>query len=149
VLQQSGGRADGRAPGLRGSDRHDVFSESHRYLAENVKHAELHGVPAEALEPLQRAYAQDGRAGMVSFVLERAGKQEGAPGIMLTVFHAEAGNLDAAFHHLQRALDSRDPALVHLAVAPQWDPLRDDPRFEACLAQMGLSPRRTAPPTTG
>jgi DNA-binding winged helix-turn-helix (wHTH) protein/tetratricopeptide (TPR) repeat protein len=117
-----------------------------RYIAENVKHAELHGVPAAALEPLERAYAAGGRAGMVSFVLENAEKQEGAPAIMLTVFHAEAGNLDAAFHHLQRALDSRDPALVHLAVAPQWDPLRGDPRFDACLARMGLSPRRPARP---
>ena len=68
-----------------------------RYIAENVKHAELHGVPAEALEPLERAYAAGGRAGMVAFVLEHAEKQEGAPAIMLTVFHAEAGNLDAAF----------------------------------------------------
>ena len=40
-----------------------------------------------------------------------------------------AGELDAAFHHLDRALDLRDPGLVYLAVAPQWDSLRDDPRF--------------------
>jgi hypothetical protein len=27
---------------------------------------------------------------------------------------------------------------VHLAVAPQWDDLRGDPRFAECLARMGL-----------
>jgi hypothetical protein len=27
---------------------------------------------------------------------------------------------------------------VHLAVAPQWDGLRGDPRFEQRLARMGL-----------
>jgi DNA-binding winged helix-turn-helix (wHTH) protein/Tfp pilus assembly protein PilF len=109
-----------------------------RYIAENIAHAELHGVPAEALEPLRKAYADGGRAGVLAFVLEHAGGQNGASDIMLTAFNAEAGRIDAAFHHLRRALDTRDPALVHLAVAPQWDPLRADPRFNQCLAQMGL-----------
>ena len=51
---------------------------------------------------------------------------------------AEAGDLDAAFEHLQRFIDARDPALIHLAVAPQWDSLRADPRFNECLARMKL-----------
>jgi hypothetical protein len=32
----------------------------------------------------------------------------------------------------------RDPALVHLAVAPQWDSLRGDGRFAERLKAMGL-----------
>jgi len=56
------------------------------------------------------------------------------------VRYAEAGDLDAAFEHLQRAIDARDPALVHLAVAPQWDSLRADPRFNQCLVRMKLRP---------
>jgi tetratricopeptide (TPR) repeat protein len=51
---------------------------------------------------------------------------------------AEAGDLDKAFELLQRALDVRDPELVHLAVAPQWDSLRADPRFNQCLVRMKL-----------
>ena len=58
----------------------------------------------------------------------------------LVVHYAEAGDLDAAFEHLQRVLDARDPALIHLAVAPQWDSLRADPRFNECLARMKLRP---------
>ena len=111
-------------------------------MAENIRHAELHGAPPEALEPLKKAYAEGGRAGVVRFVLEHAGKMENASAIMLAVHYGEAGQLDAAFVQLQRALDSRDPALVHLAVAPQWDPLRADPRFGQCLARMGLASRR-------
>jgi hypothetical protein len=49
------------------------------------------------------------------------------------VLHGEAGNLDEAFHHLDA-----DPALVHLAVAPQWDPLRADPCFRERLDAIGL-----------
>ena len=56
----------------------------------------------------------------------------------LVVHYALAGNLDAALEHLQRAIDARDPALVHLAVAPQWDSLRADPRFNQCLVRMKL-----------
>ena len=49
-----------------------------------------------------------------------------------------------AFEHLQRLIDARDPALIHLAVAPQWDSLRADPRFNECLARMKLRPVGTA-----
>jgi hypothetical protein len=55
------------------------------------------------------------------------------------VLHAQAGDLDDAFRWLDRALDSHDPALVHLAVAPQWDNLRVDPRFQQRLTRMGLA----------
>jgi serine/threonine protein kinase len=58
----------------------------------------------------------------------------------LVVHYGEAGDLDAAFEHLQRVIDARDPVLIHLAVAPQWDSLRADPRFNECLARMKLRP---------
>ncbi len=49
-----------------------------------------------------------------------------------------AGRLDEAFDCLDQAIAHRDPALVHLAVAPDWDGLRDDPRFDDRLKKMGL-----------
>jgi hypothetical protein len=58
----------------------------------------------------------------------------------LVVEYAEGGDLDAAFEHLQRLIDAHEPAVVHLAVAPQWDSLRADPRFNECLARMKLRP---------
>ena len=64
----------------------------------------------------------------------------GIDGFKLVMHYAEAGDLDAAFEHLQRLIDARDPALIHLAVAPQWDSLRADPRFNQCLARMKLRP---------
>ena len=53
---------------------------------------------------------------------------------------AQAGDLDAAFEHLHRLIEARDPAVIHLAVSPQWDSLRADPRFNECLARMKLRP---------
>jgi len=58
----------------------------------------------------------------------------------LVMHYVAAGDLDAAFEHLPRLIDARDPALIHLAVAPQWDKLRADPRFNECLARMKLRP---------
>jgi DNA-binding winged helix-turn-helix (wHTH) protein/tetratricopeptide (TPR) repeat protein len=112
-----------------------------RHMAENIKHAELHGVPAAALEPLKQAYAAGGRAAVVRLFLKRASSQpEVFPAIALAVHYAEAGQMDAAFRHLKQAIESRDPWLVHLAVGPQWDSFRTDLRFNQCLARMGLEP---------
>src|SRR5688572_2935964 len=111
-----------------------------RHMAENLKHAAAHGMPADALAPLERAYATHGRAGVVRLALEQAARQPaGFPEVQLALFHSELGDLDAAIPHLERAIEARDPCLVDLAVAPQWDALRADPRFERCLAAMGLA----------
>ena len=112
--------------------------DTDRWMTENIKHAERHGAPREALEPVRRAFAEAGRSGVVSFVLEHAGRQKTAPAFMLAVLYGEAGRLDEAFDQLDRALDSHDPSMVHLAVAPQWDCLRADARFARGLERMGL-----------
>ena len=110
------------------------------YMAENIKHAELHGAPAAALEPLKQAYAAGGRAGVRAFFLQRASSQPQAfPAMQLAIVYGEAGDMDAAFLHLDRALESHDPGLVHLAVGPQWDSLRADPRYTAALRKMNLA----------
>jgi DNA-binding winged helix-turn-helix (wHTH) protein/tetratricopeptide (TPR) repeat protein len=110
-----------------------------RQIEENIKHAELHGEPIEALQHLKRVFDEGGRAAIVRLVLNRASHHpESFPAVQLAIFYGEAGDLDNALLHLHRALESRDPALVHLAVAPQWDALRVDPRFHECLARMGL-----------
>jgi serine/threonine-protein kinase len=111
-----------------------------RHMAENLKHAEAYGVSREALEPLRRTYAAGGRPAVARATIEQAqATAGGVPDLQLAVLNGEVGDLDLAFHHLHRAIDARDPCLVHLAVAPQWDPLRADPRFAACLTRMHLT----------
>jgi DNA-binding winged helix-turn-helix (wHTH) protein/tetratricopeptide (TPR) repeat protein len=107
-----------------------------RHMQESFRHAESFGVPETVLAPVRQAYETGGRAGVVRYALDQL--REGAPAMQLALFSGELGDLDAAFQHLNRAIDARDPCLVHLAVAPQWDDLRADPRFERCLARMRL-----------
>jgi DNA-binding winged helix-turn-helix (wHTH) protein/tetratricopeptide (TPR) repeat protein len=110
-----------------------------RHMEENIKHAELHSAPPEALQQLKQL-RDEGWPGVVRSVLAHAAKHPDAfPSIQLAIFYGEAGDMDNAFLHLNRALDGRDPGLVHLAVAPQWDVLRADPRFHECLNRMGLT----------
>ena len=106
-----------------------------RHTAELLAHARAAGCPVELLDDLRRSYDARGRAGVVEFALR---VNAHGPPVQLALLHGEAGHLDAAFRHLDAALARRDPALVHLAVAPQWDCLRADGRFGERLLAMGL-----------
>jgi tetratricopeptide (TPR) repeat protein len=106
-------------------------------IAEALRHAESCGVSREVLQPMVDAYAAGGRPGVVRWSLDHS-RRAGAPAFQLAVLSAEAGAREDAFAYLNRAIEDRDPSLVDLAVAPQWDPLRGDPRFAACLSRVGL-----------
>ena len=119
------------------------------FLQENITQAESFGSPPAAIEQiratcgrLKAAYARSGHAAVARCALDHAAQQaqhaNGSADLRFAVLHAQAGDLDDAFRWLDRALDSHDPSLVHLAVAPQWDGLRGDPRFQQRLARMGL-----------
>lgn len=54
--------------------------------------------------------------------------------------YAWLGDADAAFEWLDRAYEERAPALIQIAVNPQFAPLRGDPRFRALLERIGMPP---------
>ena len=106
-----------------------------RHMAESIAHARAAGAPLELVEQLEAIYAAEGRPGVMRFALHA---NANPPPMQLALMHGELGELDAAFQHLDAAIAQRDPSLVHLAVAPQWDALRADARFEERLRRMGL-----------
>jgi tetratricopeptide (TPR) repeat protein len=108
----------------------------YRHMAESLTHARLAGCPLELLDDLRRSYDTRGRTGVVEFALRA---NANGPPVQLALLQREAGNLDEAFRHLDAAIALRDPALVHLAVAPQWDCVREDGRFGERLQAMGLA----------
>jgi tetratricopeptide (TPR) repeat protein len=121
--------------------RHDLSDESRAALKEIV-------------DEFVRVCTHEGKAPAFRYFLEK--NQQRLEGLLpddasdpdrgstmigpLLRYFAEMGDLDKAFELLHRAIDVRDPQLVHLAVAPQWDTFRADPRFNECLAQMKLRP---------
>jgi DNA-binding winged helix-turn-helix (wHTH) protein len=122
-----------------------------RFLAENLRRARTCDVPDDAFAQLERVmdrmrdvYAATGLAGLQRFVADQVSHEPVGNGaaaktaIRRAVVYGAAGRLDEAFACLDQALAFRDPALVHLAVAPQWDSLRSDPRFRQRLKTMAL-----------
>jgi DNA-binding winged helix-turn-helix (wHTH) protein/tetratricopeptide (TPR) repeat protein len=116
-----------------------------RLLAENVRQAESFNCPDEQLaavkracHEIRRAFDVGGRPAVTRYMLDHAPAAGPGASIRLAVLYGELKNLDAAFGQLDRALADRDPGLVHLAVSPQWDGLRGDPRFNERLTGMGL-----------
>ena len=118
---------------------------------EIVRHAAAASGPSDEMvleakrfgEGLKRAYAAGGFAGVAAMMVQveeaRPPDPRHSAAVQRAVFCGAARRLDEAFEHLDQAIASRDPALVHLAVAPQWDSLRDDPRFKERLRRMALS----------
>ena len=49
------------------------------------------------------------------------------------------GEIDNVFYWLDRAIECRDPHILHLPVKPVYDSLRPDPRFTALLRKMKLT----------
>ena len=121
--------------------------DMNRFAAENLRRAEVFGVSVEAMAHLQQvcaemqdAYGATGDRGLARCMLEHMPQGEGgSASVQRAILYGRAGDLDSAFEHLDRALEGHDPALVHLAVAPQWDSLRVDPRFNQRLTRMGLA----------
>jgi serine/threonine-protein kinase len=116
-----------------------------KLLAEEVRQVEAFELSGETLAAVKlasaevkRVFDRGGRAEASRYLLQHMPANErGKASLRLPFLYGESDDLDAAFHHLDRALDARDPALVHLAVAPQWDCLRRDARFTR-LMRMGL-----------
>jgi TolB-like protein/Tfp pilus assembly protein PilF len=85
-----------------------------------------------------------GRAGRPSEARSMLGELAGlaavryVPPYFTALVHAGLGDRDRALDELERGWKGRDSMLRDLAVDPPWDTLRDEPRYRALLAELGL-----------
>lgn len=70
--------------------------------------------------------------------LERLSDREYVPGLFSAFIHRALGNNDEVFPRLEEALHQRSGHLPFLSVEPAWDPMREDPRFQALVDRLGL-----------
>jgi DNA-binding winged helix-turn-helix (wHTH) protein/Flp pilus assembly protein TadD len=75
--------------------------------------------------------------------LEAVGRERYVPPYALALVYAGLGRIDEMLVWLQRAYEARDVHLVFLPVDAKWDVVREDPRFQAILANCGFQVRAT------
>ena len=92
-------------------------------------------------DTLARGYAQGGaRAASRALAehLEARARSEWVDPIDVAATYAEAGEADAALSWIERALADRRPGVLHMKFLPDFDPIRNDPRFDALLKRIGM-----------
>jgi len=92
---------------------------------------------------LTKAYAVAGRRAearrLLQSLLREPARSMQAPS-SISLLYVALGDRSEALDWLERAYRMRDGNLVLLRVWPQWDPLRNEPRFQAVLRGMNFPP---------
>jgi tetratricopeptide (TPR) repeat protein len=94
----------------------------------------------EMLKALENGYAEGSFKGAIisqAKLLELRSKTQYCNPTDIATFYALAGENDKAMHWLERAYELRDPNLPYL-LEPEWDALRNDPRFQELAKKMNL-----------
>lgn len=97
----------------------------------------LREAPKDPIEPTQSGFMKL----YVSFepAMVETRRRERINDYFLAVYYAQCGRRDRALELLNRAVDTRVPAVSYIMVDPRLDPLRGDPRFNALLARLNLA----------
>lgn len=135
-------------PGFRAAVELSGFLRVHRGDYEGALEfwqqlPEVTGDDFIGLAPIGFALARLGREAEARELLARLDERaDRFPGLNLSMayalLHWGLGELDKVFDHLRAAVDQRMGVAVFLATSPNWAPLRDDPRFQALVAEIGI-----------
>lgn len=107
-----------------------------------IKTQELTGTPPEKIAEMQKIFNAEGEPGLVLYSLNEIETKAKTGYVSPTIFalhYTLLGKKDEAIVWLERAYDERHPFLVQLKIDPEFDSLRDDPRFQDLLRRIGLS----------
>jgi serine/threonine protein kinase/Tfp pilus assembly protein PilF len=103
--------------------------------------AQIMGRSPFTLGNLGWIYGRTGRTGdalrLLAELRERAQRLY-TPSWSFAAIYVGLGELDKAFDWLEKAVDEREPLMLHSGVHPNYDQLRSDPRFQELLRKMNL-----------
>jgi DNA-binding winged helix-turn-helix (wHTH) protein/Tfp pilus assembly protein PilF len=127
------------------------IGDLNRFAAWIISQAIEWGLPEErvtvmkqVIADMQQVYATAGLSGVNRFWVDQITNPQLNFDVLLkmayfrAILYGAAGRLDEAFDYLDQAIAHRDPSLVHVAVGPDWDSMRGDPRFAERLRSMAL-----------
>jgi tetratricopeptide (TPR) repeat protein len=90
----------------------------------------------EYMAELGHAYALAGKneeAHKILEELQKLSKQKYADACQIAMVYVGLGDIDGAFHWLEKAFEERAYYLIDLKVEPRFDRIRLDPRYKALL----------------
>jgi TolB-like protein/Flp pilus assembly protein TadD len=112
-------------------------------IAELRKGVELSGRASQELGFLGYGYGALGKRAEAMMLLkeleERYARKE-SPAMFLAAVYAGLREKDQAFAWLERDFEARTGLLIFITAFPDYDTLRDDPRYTDLLRRMGLRP---------
>jgi len=123
-----------------------VCAEKNRHFDEAVQHyvrvADLAGTAPDDLARLRNAYAAAGMAAFWSerLALWRDAKSPGffAPAYWRAFLEMKTHHDDAALDWLQKSIEANEGDASWMNARPEWDPVRDTPRFQALRRRLGF-----------
>jgi serine/threonine protein kinase/Flp pilus assembly protein TadD len=99
-----------------------------------------------AIEPTSRAeariataHAQAGRITEAEALVSKLRREDSPQHYYIAIALTAMGRYDEAFEALNSALDQKSPHVPWLVNEPGFDPIRNDPRFDALVARLGLT----------
>jgi hypothetical protein len=70
--------------------------------------------------------------------LEERSKEEYVKSLNFAWIYAGLKDSDKSFEFAEKSLEERDPLVIFMKVAPEYDVSRPDPRFQALLKKINL-----------
>jgi hypothetical protein len=96
----------------------------------------------EEIERLRKAFNESGWRSFERMrldLLAQKSKKQDLPPTLMAGLYGLAGEKDAAFAWLNKAIDERDGWIALIKVQPAYDSLRTDPRYIKLLERMNLA----------
>jgi len=81
-------------------------------------------------------YARAGRAEKARAVLAELSGDSRVDPTSFAFVHAGLSENDLAFEWLEKGLAERSTDMIYLKHEPEWDPIRDDPRFAELISRI-------------
>lgn len=110
-------------------------------MSDRRKLAVLDGATPAELTQMEEAYKTGGLKGFWRWrknELERAYSRGEYVREELAQAYAQTGEIDKAVDLLEKAYQERDSVVVYINTWPQFDPLREDPRFQELVRKMNF-----------
>jgi TolB-like protein/Flp pilus assembly protein TadD len=117
-----------------------VLEQMGRYdeaIAQHRKAIELSVSEPLFLAGLGYSYGLAGRTAEAEQILQQLLADEQAGAIHIALVQIGLGNNDEAISWLEKAIDARQSHVLYIRQDAKFDPLREDPRFEALVRRVG------------